>query len=140
MPGPIPERSDRRRRANKPAVAVDAAPAATRVSVPAASKEWHPAATRWYRSLKKSGQSRFYEPSDWAQAWVWAELLSRALEQEDRPPAMLIATWAAGATELLTTEGARRRLRLELQRPGQVDEDAEAAVTALDEFRARYSS
>lgn len=140
MPGPVPERSDRRRRTNKPAIAVQAAAGAVRVTVPAPDKEWHPAATRWYRSLKKSGQSRFFEPSDWAQAWVWAEFLSRALKQGERPSSQLIAAWSAGATELLTTEGARRRLRIELQRPREVDEDVQSAVTALDDFRDRFSS
>ena len=41
-------------------------------------------------------------------------------------------------TELLTTEGARRRVRLELSRQ-TVDEDDAAAVAALDDYRARLT-
>lgn len=140
MPGPVPERSDRRRRMNKPDMEITSAPAATSIEIPEPAEHWLPPATRWYRSLAESGQSRFYEPSDWAQAWVWTEFLNRALEQGDRPSANLIAAWSAGATELLTTEGARRRLRMELQRGSGVDEDAESAVTALDEYRSRFQA
>lgn len=139
MPGPIPKRSDQRRRENKPEIEVTSAPGAETVVMPAADAAWHPAAARWYASLGESGQARFFEPSDWAQAWVWTEFLSRALNQGDRPSSQLIAAWSAGATELLTTEGARRRLRMELQRDNQGDPDADAAVTALDEFRARFA-
>lgn len=139
MPGPVPNRSTQRRRRNKTDVAVETAPAAVNPVMPAASEVWHPAATRWYASLAESGQSRFFEPSDWAQAWVWTEFLSRALNQGERPSSQLIAAWSAGATELLTTEGARRRLRIELERAGQVDVDEDAAVAALDDYRARFS-
>lgn len=40
----------------------------------------------------------------------------------------MVQAWAASASELLTTEGARRRARLELERPGVVDDDADACV------------
>lgn len=140
MAGPVPKRSDQRRRRNKSDVDITAAPGAPVVSQPAPSEVWDPAAVRWYTSLAESGQARFYEPSDWATAWVWAELLSRALMQGDRPSAQLVMAWSAGATELLTTEGARRRMRIELERVGQTDDDETAAVTALDGYRARFSS
>ena len=39
----------------------------------------HPAARRWFESLAESGQSAFYEPSDWATAYVLAETMSREL-------------------------------------------------------------
>ena len=137
MPGPIPERSDRRRRVNKPDIEVDTAPATEVVVAPVAESHWHPLAKRWYLSLAESGQSRFYEPSDWMQAVVWAEVLSRTLNQGQRMSSQLIMAWSAGATELLVTEGARRRMRIELAKGGQVDDDAEAAVTAMDAYRKR---
>jgi len=136
--GHVPKRSDQRRRRNKDAAEVESGPGAEVVEVPEADEEWHPAVTRWYTSLSRSGQSHWYEPSDWAQAWIWAEVLDRALMQ-GKPSAMLIQAWAAGASELLTTEGSRRRLRIELARAGQVDDDAEAAVSALDVYRSRLT-
>jgi hypothetical protein len=140
MSGPVPKRSDQRRRRNKGEIDITSAPGAMIVNQPPPSPYWDPAAARWYESLAESGQAYFYEPSDWAQAWVWAELLSRALQQGERPSAQLIMAWSAGATELLTTEGARRRMRMELERAKAVDEDEEAAVTALDHYRNRLGS
>lgn len=137
MPGPVPKRSDQRRRVNKPEIEVEHAPAAETVEIPLPGDDWHDAAIAWFESLTESGQAEWYEPSDWATAWVWAELLSRALKQGARPSAQLIVAWASGATELLTTEGARRRLRIELERGQQGDPAADAAVTALDAFRRR---
>ena len=139
MGGPIPKRSDQRRRRNKPAVPITSAPGAASVPVPPADPAWVPAARRWYESLAASGQSVYFEPSDWATAVVWSEVLSRALSQGARPSAQLIAAWSAASNELLTTEGARRRARLELDRRGEVDSDAESAVAALDVYRRRLN-
>jgi len=50
---------------------------------------------------------------------------------------VLIQAWSSGAAELLTTEGATRRARLELERAAGADEDETAAVAALDQYRRR---
>ena len=98
---------------------------------------WHPLAREWYRSLASSGQSQFYEASDWATAKVLAELLSKAL-QSGKVMAALVERWQVGATELLTTEGARRRARIELEREADDDGAQEAGdVSELDEYRRR---
>ncbi len=138
--GPVPKRASQRRRQNKDqsGLTPTSVPGAAVVERPEPDEAWHAAARRWYEALGGSGQAQFYEPSDWAQAFVWAELLSRAL-QMDRVPAHLVAAWASGAAELLTTEGARRRLRIELERPKPVDADEDAAVAALDAYRRRLS-
>lgn len=124
--GPIPKRSDQRRRANK-TPGLEQAPAAAKVRVPAASRDWHPIARDWYRSLKASGQSRFYEPSDWATARYYAELMSWTLKSDD-VNASLVSAIINGTRDLMTTEGQRRRVSLELTRPstGADDEAAEA--------------
>lgn len=120
--GPVPKRSDRRlgHRAKAEREAATSAPGAAVVSVPAAVESWHPLARDWFDSLAASGQSAYYEPSDWAQARVWAQVLSGVLSSA-RPSAQMVAAWQTGAAELLTTEGARRRVRLELQRVHGVD-------------------
>ncbi len=56
-------------------------------------------------------------------------------ELNGRPSAQMIAAWGGVCTELLTTEGARRRAKLELQR-AEVDEDEDASIVALDKYRA----
>ena len=129
--GPVPKRSDQRRRANRDGSEVVAA-AGPRVKPPSASKHWHRLAREWFRSLQESGQAQFYEASDWAQAKVVAELMSRELEK-DRPSAQMVQTLLGQATELLTTEGSRRRVRLELERGEAPVEDE--AVAILDDYR-----
>lgn len=131
--GPVPKRTDQRRRVNQPEGGpVTVAEAAVVVSQPDADESWHPLARDWYVSLAESGQAVFYEPSDWRSARVWAELLSRQLFSE-RMNSQIITAWAAGATELLTTEGSRRRMRLELERVKTVDAgEAHADATVTD--------
>ena len=133
--GPVPNRSDQRRRTNKPEVPIvtAAAPPVAAPEQPEADGTWHHLAADWYNSLAHSGQAEFFQASDWAQAQVWAHLLSVELFK-DKPSAMMIAAWASGAGELLTTEGARRRMRIELERakPSDPGEDhADATVTDL---------
>lgn len=99
---------------------------------------WHPLARDWYRSLAESAQAQFYEPSDWQTARVLTELLSRSL-RSGRVTAALVERWQVGATELLTTEGARRRARLELERQTDGAGQAQEApvVSELDDYRRR---
>ncbi|MFI6496901.1 hypothetical protein [Nonomuraea typhae] len=104
------------------------------VVCPPADESWHEIARDWYESLSKSGQSVFYEPSDWASARYVAEAMSRGLEAS-RFSAQLFAAVSSAMTELLTTEGARRRARLEIERGGSTDV-APADVMALDDYRA----
>ena len=151
--GPVPKRSSERRRTNKPAegAGITTAPAARSVTVPRADSAWHKVARGWYLSLAKSGQSRFYEPSDWATAYLIAESLSRDLstqvvgftEKEGAITATIplkgasLSAYLKAMSSLLVTEGDRRRLRLELQRGVVVDEDEAASVTALADFQSK---
>lgn len=136
--GPIPKRSDQRRRRNKDEIDTDSAPGAQGVEVPVAHEDWSEAATRWYEALGESGQSYWYEPSDWAQAWILAEMLDRVLTST-KPNAMMFNSWLQGAAELLTTEGARRRMRIELAKAGVEDPEKDSAVSDLEAFRNRLA-
>ncbi len=138
MPGPPPNRSDQRRRVNKPeGVQVTKAPGAETVVPPDADQDWHPVATRWFDSLKTSGQSTFYEDSDWATAYLIAESMSRELNTGEPPTGAAMGAWLKAMGSLMVTEGDRRRARLELQRPSA--EEVPADVSELDEYRARLA-
>lgn len=156
MPGPIPKRSEERRRRNKdatPTIKVDLSDALSQqVEIPAPpvvthdkdgnpldepEHEWHPIAEEWYLSLTKSGQALFYEPSDWATAYLLAESLSRDLnpqpmavgQGEDARLEWVViplkgaslTAYLKGMSSLMTTEGERRRLRIELDRKNAAD-------------------
>lgn len=130
MPGPVPKRSEQRRRRNRPdGPDLTRVTGAARVKPPAETRSWHPAAKRWFRSLKHSGQQVFYEPSDWAYAQLAADLLSEELRR-DKPRAATINQVLGMMDNLLTSEGARRRLRVEMVRAGQ--DRAPDNVVSLD--------
>lgn len=115
MPGPIPKRSEQRRRTNATPGLERAVVSGGKVRQPPAMKDWHPLALSWYRSLAQSGQAQWYEPSDWQTARLLADQMSRML-YSDEPSAAMLSTILTATRDLLTTEGQRRRLRLELVR------------------------
>lgn len=150
--GPAPKRSDQKRRRNKPDVPVEQAEGADEVEIPAADPEWHPVAAQFYAALAKSGQSVFYEPSDWALAYALAESMSLEFKPQpvvDKdgnvtwvrfpPKGASLAAWLKGMTVLLVGEGDRRRVRLELQRQAPEGGDDDADVSELAEYRNRLS-
>jgi hypothetical protein len=99
---------------------------------------WHPYVERAYLSLAESGQAIFYEPSDWNTAYLACEAFSRELQ-----PKPIILTDSDGGTyvemtvspvngavmnaflkaweSMMPTEGARRRLHIELDRQKRID-------------------
>jgi hypothetical protein len=90
----------------------------------------------WYVALIESQQSAWYEPSDWALARLWCDIMSAAWARDGYPSAALIGRWQVATTGLLTTEGDRRRLRIELarQKPTKVEKAAgNATVLRLAE-------
>lgn len=140
MPGPIPNRSDQRRRRNQPEGGITHASGAVEVVAPEPDPGWHSIARDWFTSLAISGQAEFYQPSDWQVARVWAEVLSRQLMSE-KMSAVMVQAWASSASELLTTEGARRRGRLELERVVKVsDPDEDAADEAMNVYHAQFGA
>ncbi|MEV4739803.1 hypothetical protein [Streptomyces sp. NPDC049555] len=132
----MPKRSAERRRRNKDGVElVRAETAPGVVEWPEPDPGWHAIARDWYLSLAASGQSQFYEPSDVATARYVAEAMSRNLAAGQRFSAQLFAAVSSAMTELLTTEGARRRVRIELER-APAEQDTPAGVTAIADYRA----
>src|SRR5687767_9552882 len=111
MTGPVPKRSSQRIRRNK----VDITEAEGKpAEIPPADPYWDRAAIMWYESLAESGQAVWFQQADWAYAWVVADTLSAARESRRVPGAQMMSTIFSAMNDLLTTEGARRRLRIEL--------------------------
>ena len=157
--GPVPKRSEQRRRKNAPVRPVKKAPAAaaskTKSGRPPCNSKWHVVARRWYMSLEESGQSVFYEPSDWALAYLIAESISREMKPQpmfnpltgekvgevERPPkGSSLAGWLKAMTSLLVTEGDRRRLQIELQQSAEPEAEAPSPVTDMRSWRENLNA
>lgn len=133
--GPVPKRSSQRRRRNKESKPQKVTAPVTAVDQPPVNGKWHPTAKAWYKSLAESGQAQFFEPSDWQAAKILAGELSIYLRSTKRSAMMFAHIWT-GMGELLTTEAARRRLKIEIERD-QPKGDEDADVADLDEYRKR---
>lgn len=147
--GPVGKRTETRTRRNKTdeaGVAVKKAPASATVKRPAADPSWHKVIKGWYWSLETSGQSKFYEDSDWQAARFTAHYASSVLKAAESPEnlsplraASIRQIWSMMG-DLMTTESARRRVRVELIRPGAGEGDGEGAeVVDIDDFREDYA-
>ncbi|MGA2307367.1 MAG: hypothetical protein ABSH29_24740 [Acidimicrobiales bacterium] len=109
--GPVPKPSSQRRRRNKESAPTTAPTAPVAPPAPEPDPDWHPIASAWFCSLGESGQAQFYEPSDYATARYVAEAMTRNLASS-RLSGQLFAAVMSAMTELLTTEGSRRRARV----------------------------
>lgn len=140
--GPIGKRSEERmgHRSKNEKDSVTKAPSGAPVGLPDlpdADPLWHPIAADWYLSLRESGQAAFYQPSDWAVARYAADLMSKVLMSERGPNGQLVAALNSVMSSLLTTEGDRRRARMELERKKSAPQGG-AKVTALDDYRSAF--
>lgn len=143
--GPVPKREEERRRRNKtddsgassaaqkiivdPMVMEDT----SLVRAPAPNPAWHPIAGMVYDAAKRSAIREFYEPSDWAALFVVVETISAQLNPQAvvvqngqmAGTVVMVEQAMTGATlnaimtslnSLMFTEGARRRVRIEVER------------------------
>jgi len=137
--GPVPKRSDERIRRNKPDVPIEKLEVPGTVEIPELGIENpHPFVEEFYNSLKESAQSRYYEPSD----WQYARWLCFAMDdyiKGRKPSAVMFQSINSALSDLLITEGERRRVRLEIER-GQNGPGEEAQVTSIEEyFKKRFA-
>lgn len=137
MPGPVPKHSDERLRRNSDVIPTEKVEAYGDVVMPALDLpfEPHPMVVDWYESLRLSAQSKFYEPSDWEYARLSAFIMNNILNAARPSPEMFKALQSA-MSNLLVTEGDRRRLRIEIARqPQKVQADESEAL--IMQFKER---
>ena len=128
--GPVPKRSDQRRRRNV-GPKVDKVAASPTVSALEPDGDWPDVVQNHFRSLGRSGQAEFYQESDWAFARLICELLARGFRAE-KMPAMLVTAAIADLARLGVTEGDRRRMRIEIERS---EPEIPPEVAIMDEYR-----
>lgn len=114
-----------------------------------ADPAWHPIAIRIYEAARTSGQSAFYQDSDWAILYSLCEDISyyktpskatavnrktgEASEYDKPRSGQMLQSIMSNLTSLLLTEGERRRVRLELQTPPE--ERPDLKVVAMKQYR-----
>ena len=137
MPGPVPNRESDlarpRERKGKDQVSVTKGQSRP-TRIPRADPLWHPIAKMLWDSLKASGQSDFYEQSDWAVAFSLCDDLSQYKASGRRSSQMAQVIYST-MSNLLVTEADRRRVRIELHEP-EAEEDT-ASVTAITGAKAK---
>jgi hypothetical protein len=161
IPGPIPKRSDERRRTNK--TTESGAPSQAEVvqisdrtfedsklvPAPEPNEDWHEVARMQWDAALSSGQRIFYEPTDWAQLYLLCEELSLEMQEKvigfsekngelvyaSQPiVGAKITALMKGFASLMFMEGDRRKLRLELER-GAVKDPAQTKPGDVVAFR-----
>lgn len=117
--GPIPKHSSERVRRNADVVPIETISMTGRVDQPELGlPNPHPQTVQFYKSLAESAQAKYYEPSDWEYAKFTMYFVDRLLKSvgEKGPSAVLLASVNTMLTNLLVTEGDRRRVRIEVER------------------------
>lgn len=135
--GPVPNRDDdlARPRSRKGS---DAQPVtrgtAREAHAPEADPSWHPIALQLWDAVTASGQTDFYQQSDYAVLFSLCDDLSHFKSSAKRSAQMAQTIYSALGS-LLVTEGDRRRARIELDLPADADDDA--SVTAIADYKKR---
>lgn len=123
MPGPPPSPNPRRRNKRPGEAALISLPtgdAVTRqVKIPAEDKNWHRAAKRWWRAQKHSPHADLLVESDWAAAQLLCDWLTELLESGKPLRASTMQQVWSMMGDLLTTVGARQRLRIAIARDAE---------------------
>ena len=97
---------------------------------------WHPVALFSWQSFCESPLRRFYENTDYAQAWVTCELIHRCLK--DGMSAGRAMQLRMYLNDLGFTEGARRQMDVAIKR--EVEKADPAKVVAKERLEARRAS
>ena len=127
------------------------------VEIPEPDPNWHPTAKMIYESYSKSGQSFWAQQTDWAMLWFTCSEISNYLtpamimEKDEKTrrlvpktdelgnimfypqhklSAVMFAEINRALSELMFSEGARRRVRIELEQPKEDDGDSEVLYLA----------
>ncbi len=101
-------------------------------NIPPHDESWPEMVQDLYLSAAESGQSDFYQQSDWMMWWSLCDDLAYYKKQTRRSGQMLQTIYSA-MTDLLVTEGARRKARVILSDPEPEQDDA--AVLALADYK-----
>lgn len=109
-------------------------------------EEWHPKARLIWDSAISSGQTEFWQNSDVAMLYMMVEewsayLKNSTFERKDgttgrKVNPVMLQSLTSLMSSLLMTEGDRRRVRLELTDPGELNKTADGLMSARQLYAA----
>lgn len=99
----------------------------------APAEYWHPVALKGWESFCQSPLSRFYEQTDYVQAWVTCELIHRCIK--DGMSAGRAMQLRMYMNDLGFTEGARRTMDIAIKR--ETEKADPAKVVAKERLEAQ---
>ena len=134
--GPVPKRSEERIRRNKLDYEITKVEAAGAVEPPDLGiEDPHPIVQDLWKSMGESAQVKYFEPTDWAYARFVLHFANQQLKVS-RPSGQMFQGINSALGELLVSEGARRRVRMEIER-----NQKDAAIVDISEmFRERLGA
>lgn len=103
-------------------------------AIPTANERWLPTARSWFNSLKLSGQSEWYEASDWMMAVIAADAFDKFLRTYN---ASTLALFVRLSERLCVTAVDRARVGIVLDEPEPHDADEEHADAAVLDWTER---
>jgi len=130
--GPVPKRSTERHPSRNQGEVIDRVQAFGVVKKPnlGLGDVVHPIIIDFWDSIGESAQSRYYEPSDWQYLRVSLHFLNKLLNT-GKPSAQMLTVVNQMLTDLLVSEGSRRRVRMEIER----EQTKDNVVNISDYFR-----
>lgn len=134
--GPIPKRSDEKVRRNVEEFPVEKVHVVGIVEPPelGLAEPVSHLIVDLYESYKDSAQARYYEPSDWHYIRMTLSLLNEQLLSPVKN-GQIIASLYSALSNVLTTEGDRRRVRMEVERSSSTA-PSESNVTSISDVLA----
>ena len=83
-----------------------------------------------------SGQTRFYEPSDWAVAYLLCETVTE-FQRSKMKNGQMLASIQSLMSDLLMTEGSRRRVGIELDRKTADEVERDENIVVMSKWREK---
>lgn len=102
----------------------------------APAEYWHPVALKGWHTFCESPIRRFYEETDYVQAWITCELIHQCIK--DRMSAGRAMQLRMYMNDLGFTEGARRTMDIAIKR--ETEKADPAKVIAKERLEARRAS
>lgn len=153
-PGPIPKRKEdlhgnrskeeltgatvTKVSATAKAVTIPHAPKQAKKGEPDLPGQWHPTAYRIWESAKRSPyHKQYFQDTDWAVLFHCMEELT-AYKRKGSSNGQILQSINNQLAELMLTEGARRRLGVEIDTAEEEDPGKRASVSIIDGMLSSY--